>query len=210
MTSDWVAGAGLRERKKSAMRRALSQAALRLAAERGFEHVLVEDIAAEVGVSPRTFNNYFSGKEEAICGTGEERAERVGAALNARPAAEPLAQALRHALPIQFHDDPELDRARVKLSRLVRSTPALRAQQLKSYTAIEPVLAEAIAERTGTDPATDLYPNLIAGIVATALRVTFEHWLHTEPDATSTSTFLPVLDEALERLFASLPTPPQR
>src|SRR3954447_13550877 len=57
---------GLRERKKQQTREALSWAALRLAVERGYGNVLVEDIAAEAGVSPRTFNNYFAGKAEAI------------------------------------------------------------------------------------------------------------------------------------------------
>ena len=40
---------GLRERKKLAVRRALSSAAIRLAAERGLENVTIEDITAEAG-----------------------------------------------------------------------------------------------------------------------------------------------------------------
>ncbi len=58
---------GLRERKKLAVRRALSSAAIRLAAERGLENVTIEDITAEADVSVRTFGNYFSSKYEAIC-----------------------------------------------------------------------------------------------------------------------------------------------
>lgn len=57
---------GLRERKKEATRVALSWAAIRLTVERGLDNVRVEDIAEAVGVSPRTFNNYFSSKAEAI------------------------------------------------------------------------------------------------------------------------------------------------
>src|SRR5580698_6176379 len=62
--------AGLRERKKVATRKALGMAAMRLAVERGLEHVLVEDIAEAAGVSARTFNNYFASKYEAICALG--------------------------------------------------------------------------------------------------------------------------------------------
>ena len=64
---------GLRERKKQETRDALSFAALRLAVERGLDNVLVEDIAAAAGVSPRTFNNYFSSKAEAISSRHTDR-----------------------------------------------------------------------------------------------------------------------------------------
>src|SRR5260221_14493834 len=85
---------GLRERKKRATRQALSLAAMRLAAQRGLENVLIDDIAAEVGVSPRTFNNYFSSKYEAICGLAVDRARRIGDELRQRPAGEPLWDAI--------------------------------------------------------------------------------------------------------------------
>jgi len=35
--------------------------------------VLVEDIVAKANVSARTFNNYFSSKEEAICAISTDR-----------------------------------------------------------------------------------------------------------------------------------------
>src|SRR5207342_1939710 len=55
---------GMRERKKLATRRALSAAALRLAREHGPQNVRVDDIAEAAGVSPRTYNNYFSSREQ--------------------------------------------------------------------------------------------------------------------------------------------------
>ena len=57
---------GMRERKKLATRQALSAAALRLAREHGPQNVRVDDIAEAAGVSPRTYNNYFSSREQAI------------------------------------------------------------------------------------------------------------------------------------------------
>src|SRR6201995_5853763 len=59
---------GLRERKKRATGEALHDAAMRLTLERGLEHLTVEEISAAAGVSPRTFFNYFPGKEQAIVG----------------------------------------------------------------------------------------------------------------------------------------------
>src|SRR6266851_5637749 len=93
---------GLRERKKLAARRALGSAAFRLAMERGLENVTIEDITAEADVSLRTFGNYFSSKYEAICALGTDRAQRIGAELLARPAHEPLWEAICAAISAHY------------------------------------------------------------------------------------------------------------
>jgi len=59
---------GLRERKRLATRRAIQFAVLELVAERGLENVTVDEISRVADVSPRTFFNYFTSKEEAIVG----------------------------------------------------------------------------------------------------------------------------------------------
>lgn len=57
---------GLREQKRIATKRALQLALLRLAIERGFDSVTVEEVAQAAQVSTRTFFNYFATKEEAL------------------------------------------------------------------------------------------------------------------------------------------------
>ncbi|MDN4471925.1 TetR/AcrR family transcriptional regulator [Demequina zhanjiangensis] len=59
---------GLRQRKKRARRAALVESAQTLVLARGLDAVTVEDIAAEAGVSARTFFNYFDSKDEAVLG----------------------------------------------------------------------------------------------------------------------------------------------
>ena len=121
--------AGLRERKKIATRQALGVAATRLAADRGLENVLVEDIAEAVGVSARTFNNYFASKYEAICALAFDRAMRIGAALRDRPADEPLWDAIVAAVMSEYGTaDRALDEDWMAGVRLVSSTPALRGE----------------------------------------------------------------------------------
>jgi AcrR family transcriptional regulator len=179
----------MRTRNKLATRDAISAAALRLAIERGPGNVRVDDIATAAGVSPRTYNNYFSSREEAICAIITERAQRVSVALRARPAAEPLDEAITNTIT-QEYGAAEPDRVGMGL---IASTPALRGEFLKGITTLEGPLAEAIAERTGLDPEHDLPPRVLAAAVAGAVRTATEHWL--KPD-TSTS-FAAALREAL-------------
>ena len=193
----------LRERKKLAAREALSWAAVRLATERGLEHVRVDEIAAEVGVSPRTFNNYFSSKEEAICAIGVDRQTRIRETLLARPASEPLWEAVTNAVLEQYSGHGEPDRDYVTRVRLMIGNSALRGEFLKSHGKIESMLAEGIAQRMGVDPEHDLYPKLMAATVSSVVRVALGHWLHARPKV----ELAPTLLEALKQVAAGLPPP---
>jgi AcrR family transcriptional regulator len=202
MSTDPVQPVSLRERKKRATRTALSTAALRLAIERGLEHVLVEDIAAAAGVAPRTFNNYFPSKEAAVVAEGADRAARMRDALRARPAAEPLWTALRLAVAELFAGG-EPDRTWVTKARLIKATPALRVEQLKSDTSVQQLLAEEIARRTGANPQRDLSPRLAAAAVISAVRAALDHWLDTEP----ATPLAEVVSQALQHIADGLPVP---
>jgi AcrR family transcriptional regulator len=164
---------GLRERKKTATREALSAAALRLALEHGPENVRVDDIAEAAGVSPRTYNNYFSSREQAIVAAiTAERALRVGAALRARPAGEPLAEAVTEAIVEQYSQEPTGDAL-----TLITSTPSIQAQFAASVAAIEQPLAAAIAARIGDD----LAARVLAAAVSAAARIAVQQWAQPTP-----------------------------
>jgi len=193
---------GLRERKKRATCEALRLAALRLAVEKGWDQVRVEDIAAEAGVSTRTFNNYFASKDEAFLATAYDRGARMQAALVARPAGEPLWPAVIEAVIYGFADET-ID---LRQARRIRPTSALAAEQLKATAVIEQGLAEGVARRIGADVEHDLYPRLVAAAVTSATRVTIEHWLRTE----SGLPFPLVLRNALQRVAAGLPLAAER
>ncbi|MQS10848.1 TetR family transcriptional regulator [Streptomyces kaniharaensis] len=195
---------GLRERKKAATRDALSWAALRLAAERGLENVRVEDIAAEAGVSPRTYNNYFSSKSEAILFRHRDRIHRIAEALRTRPAGEPLWEAMTQAVLAPFEgavDQP--DPRWTSAVRLLLREPSVWAELTRAAAETEAGLVAAVAARTGTDPVRDLYPKLVAAAVLSALRAATDQWLHAEP----TVPLRPLLMEALRQLVAGLPDP---
>lgn len=188
---------GLRERKKLAVRRALGSAALRLAIERGLENVTIEDITAAAGVSVRTFGNYFASKYEAICAIGTDRARRIGAELLARPAREPLWDALVNAMLAHYEGADRAPGGRELAGlRLVLTSPPVRGESLKVNSEMQQALAEAIAARTGTSLAEDMYPQVLAGAVIAAAQVAIKRWATADPPV----PLAPLLRRALDVL----------
>jgi AcrR family transcriptional regulator len=174
--------AGLRERKKIATRHALGVAAMRLAIERGLDNVLVEDIADAVGVSTRTFNNYFGSKYEAICSLAFDRAVRIGNALLERPAEEQLWTAITNAVMSEYGSaDRALDKEWMAGVRLVTSTPSLRGESLKVQAMTQHSLAGAIAVRCGFNGRSSMYPRILAAAVMAAVQAALESWLYSDP-----------------------------
>jgi AcrR family transcriptional regulator len=164
---------GLRERKKLATREALNVAAIQLALEQGLENVRVPDIAARAGVSPRTFNNYFSSVAEAVCALAAERSMALADLLRQRPTTETLAEAVTNAL-VEVHSSPEYQK---EVIRLIITTPLLRAEFFKTIIARDNAFADAIAERVGSPPG-DLFPQILAAAYSSATRVVSHRWLH--------------------------------
>ncbi|MEV7008184.1 TetR family transcriptional regulator [Streptosporangium sp. NPDC051022] len=167
-------GVGRRERRKRATRAALSEAALRLCAERGVPNVTAEQIAEEAGVALRTFFNYFSCKEEAVVAGDAVIAEAIVTAFRGRPAAEPVLVAWRAAV-LEAVDEDEL-RFRAEHLQALRGDPALLPYRLKAFAAHERELAAAVSERAGVAD-DDLYPGLVASCALSALRVATQRWL---------------------------------
>ena len=204
MDTSRAAGPGLRERKKQQTREALSWAALRLAVERGLGNVLVEDIAAEAGVSPRTYNNYFSSKAEAITWRHLDRARRSADLLRARPPGEPLWESITCAVVAQADGErasPEPEW--IAGVRLMLSEPELQGEFLRAGAAAERECAIVIAERTGGAADRALDPRLVAAAIGAAIRVANEQWLRAEPPV----PLAPLLRDALTQIAAGLPAP---
>jgi AcrR family transcriptional regulator len=172
---------GLRERKKMATRQALHEAAVRLVAEHGFEHVTIDAIVEAADVSRRTFNNYFSSKEEALLYGDEARVRRLVDLVHARPPAESPWTALTRATEELAAEIGDHDPAWLAQARLLRGHPALLTQQVATYARVERELAAEMTGRMPAGPTAPLRARLLAATFLSALRVAIQQW-RDEPD----------------------------
>ncbi|MFD5713942.1 TetR family transcriptional regulator [Streptomyces pharetrae] len=177
-----VTAPGLRERKKQRTRDALVRAALELFTTQGYEQTTVDEIAAAVDVSQRTFFRYFAGKEDAALAAQRLAVDHFVAALSARPAQEAPLEALRRAVQDGWDTLHEVVESVVpielylRMYRVIESTPVLLAAYLRSATETEEQIARLIAEREGLDVDTDPRPRVAVAVFGGVIRVTERLW----------------------------------
>lgn len=155
-TIDRPGPGGRRERKKAATRQAISDTALRLFLDRGYEQVGVREIAEAADVSVSTLFNYFPQGKEALVFDEDTRNEAALVhAVTDRPPGRTIPQALRAYLT-GFVDSPHTRDPRfADFQRLIQQTPALREYSHAMWLRHEHALARALADQTGR-PAGDL------------------------------------------------------
>lgn len=176
---------GLRERKKLETRRAIRQVALDLALESGMKSLTVEAITEAVEVSPRTFFNYFSCKEDALVVDAAAPTAELCSLLMDRPRDE---SPLRSLSTVITETDPlslmQASRERaLARQRLVQDNPALLTRQLAQYSMMEHKLAGTFAERLGVDRDDDLRPALVAAVAVGLVRVALHRWTAGETES---------------------------
>jgi len=168
---------GLRDRKKAATRAALAAATAELAREHGLHSVTADAIAARAGVSTRTFHNYFASKEDAVLAYLESRVEEWIDLLRDRPAGEHFMDSLLTvALEIVRNTDWPFDEI-VACITLLEESNVLLSRQIEVERRSSQLLVEIIAERTGTDPASDVYPSLLNYAAMGAMRAAMETYM---------------------------------
>jgi AcrR family transcriptional regulator len=203
---------GLRERKKADTRRALSDAALKLAFEHGVDDVTREAIANLAGVSLRTFNNYFTGKYEALAYRQTERLRRSIVVLRERPADEPLWTSITEAVLQPLEEDfgeatSEEDRVPTR-TELVEIRKLLMRPEIRNAMSRElfDEWVDVVAERSGTDPARDMYPRLVSAVVRAVGDAAMDTYATADPPVAVTT----LLREGLAAVAAGLPEPTKR
>jgi len=150
----------------------LTQAAIKLYAERGFDETTVAEIAREAGLTERTFFRHFADKREVLfSGAAHLQELMVGAVRNAPADAPPMdAVAAGVEAAATVLQDRNYSRMR---QALIAKSPILQERELIKLAALGEALARALGQRGVADPAASLAAE--AGIAV--FRIAFERWV---------------------------------
>jgi TetR/AcrR family transcriptional regulator, regulator of mycofactocin system len=163
----------LRERKKSATRQAIEDAAWALFAERGYEATSINDIAARADVAPRTFFRYFPTKEAVLYGDLDEALERFAVTFRARPTDEPVLESLIasvETMAAAFQKDRKrmIQRFEIQHRATTGAEPGEYAREL---------VYELVMEREQGQPDCELRARLVTGLLTMVQSVANDYWL---------------------------------
>jgi AcrR family transcriptional regulator len=176
-----VSQATRRDHQKRTTREALRSAALRLFGEQGFQETTIEDIAAAVGVSKRTFFLHFASKDEVLLGHVGEQLEVLRGKLASTPGELGIFERAGHAVRALAEDMQRRDDLLLQLD-LVHRAPRLLAVNLEQFTAFEDAIGDAVRQwlrgdaRRRLKPEQDRYAQLVGTVSMAALRAALTLW----------------------------------
>ncbi|NJP35058.1 TetR/AcrR family transcriptional regulator [Micromonospora thermarum] len=194
---------GRRDRKKRQTRAALTEAALRLVAERGLDQVTVEEISEAADVSARTFFNYFASKDDALLGDPTADRDLLVARVTAAAPEVSAFEAVRLALDevvARIEADREVWRLRLAV---IAANPSLLPRLVAGNAESERALVAAVTGRLRVDPGHG-HPALVTAVAGAAFRTALLRWTG-DPGS---RPLRELVAEAFDAVAAGLPDPP--
>jgi AcrR family transcriptional regulator len=189
------------ESRSQRTRQALLHAAMKRFVADGVHQTSVADIAADVGVTERTFYRHFPSKHAVIFADFDIGFEWFARALALRPHGEPITQSVRKAVdafPFDFHMVREA--ATIRSRDLDQDIITIHIRRLRDQLADE--IQRFIHQRS--EPTADgaMIADIAAQSLATAVFASLEAWMGTgdhEIDELSrlTDTALSALEDGL-------------
>ncbi|MEU6130042.1 TetR family transcriptional regulator [Saccharopolyspora sp. NPDC047091] len=164
-----------REISRRAVRQKIEDVAMELFLAKGFDATTVDQIAAEAGISARSFFRYFPTKEDVVIGDPREFGVVLRDALETRPAAEDATTAVRGALD-DFVGVVVANPAALGISTIMLNTSALWAKHLEKQRVWVELLQPEVLRRLRGAP----HPELLAPAILESALATFHavlmHW----------------------------------
>ena len=159
---------GLRERKRRETLKRITEAGMCLFIEKGYEATTLDDIAAEAGISRRTFFYYFKSKDDILLSLQSGMGDMIVDALQHAPRDRRPLDAIRDAIVKVCAAVPADDM--IAIDRLMRSSEAVQARKQASYIQHERALFAALRERW-PEPGRETGLRLVAMLAIGATRL---------------------------------------
>lgn len=165
----------MRERRRRRVSREIQRIALELFAERGFDSVTVDEIAAAADIHPRTFFRYFPSKEHALVGDPRGWLDDMHDAFLAHPemSAGAALRAGAVAAARLYDEDPDVVLLR---SRVAKANPEAIARGGNFPAPVLEALTAAVAERL-KDEVDGMQTRLIVNIAIITFHLATSHWI---------------------------------
>lgn len=186
---------GVRERKRRETLRRITDTGMRLFIQNGFEATTLDEIAAEAGISRRTFFYYFKSKDDILLSLQSGMGEMIVARLLDAPRDQRPLDAIRDAIVQVCAPFPAGEI--LAIDRLMRSNEVVQARKQASYIQHEKVLFEALRAMWPA-PERETALRLVAMMAIGAMRLAFE--------ALSREEARRPIAELLHETFAALKT----
>jgi AcrR family transcriptional regulator len=178
-----MTGPTLRDRRRAELRERIVLAALALFADRGFDEVTVEEIAAAAGISLSTLFRHVASKDDLLVEVVRTGRAMIVASFQQRPATEPVRDSLAHAIlrrTEQFADETQT----IELWRLAMGSAPPRVRRAALLDEQERrQLIGLVAARL--DPAgSDLAAGVLVQTMLAAAEYAYDYWLRQPADRT--------------------------
>lgn len=164
------AGGSLREVSRRAVQSRIARIAEELFVAKGFEETTVDEIAAAVGMSQRSFFRYFASKDEVVLDSLERLGLELAVRLEARPLDETEWDSLRHAFEpiVERLADPAMREHDAAVQKIVNASPRLFAAYLGRLDGLQRSLSETLLERAARRPGCAADPVVLRAVVGGA------------------------------------------
>ena len=167
----------LRSRRRAQLVNEIWRTGHHLFAQRGFDAVTMDELAAATGISKSTAFRYVSSKDALLLDPLLEGISSIVETFEARPATETAGVALTHAVAdcVSQVDTDDLATWRAA----IRTAPQLIARVTLVRPADRERLIELAAQRmdTAADPSVDSRPGLLVTVALAASEYIFQNWI---------------------------------
>jgi AcrR family transcriptional regulator len=170
-----AAPVNLHQQRSQATKESLRRVALERFKQDGFANVTVAQLAAEAGVTERTFFRHFPTKEAVLFGDYETQLEWLAEALARRPASENLFDAVLASVVSFPHDLEVVRQAALLRAELIGGERAAGHLRLVQASFAE-VITDFVEGRYADVPDIGLKAEVAGAALAAALVVAVENW----------------------------------